>query len=70
MIRAVKNWDRKSGSVVGNAEKVWYRADCLGDSSESSFMLAADAERGTIKQRLLYRVFLGGEHEDKMRLVR
>ena len=33
-------------------------------------MLAADAERGTIKQKLLQCVFLGGEHEDKMRLVR
>ena len=31
--------------------------------------LAAGAERGTIKQKLLQRVFSGGEHEDKMRLV-
>ena len=27
--------------------------------------LAAGAERGTIKQKLLQRVFSGGEHEDK-----
>lgn len=32
--------------------------------------LAAGAERGTIKQKLLQRVFSGGEREDKMRLVR